>query len=297
MNAAEEPIALGLFLELFGAALAAALIAGLVCPLVGCFLYVRRTAFWGIALPQLGATGVAFGFAILPWWLTHIGLGGLDLEHALGSHHALINYHLAWASIFTAGGLALFWYAGKRGGSEASRVAACFAIASAATLLLVQRSPAGGQYLEGMLQGEVLAIGVHELETIALAYGLIALAFAWRWRELVSIGFDREGALVLGLPVARLEALLLAMIGLAIAIGVLIVGPILLFGLLVVPPLGARALARSMAGMFGWSAALGALAVVLGSAAAWQLDLPLGAAVVACAALEVAAAQLAARRK
>ena len=57
--------------EYFGFAIAACLIAGLVCPLVGTFLLVRRTGFYGIALPQFAATGVAFGFAVLPWWPIH----------------------------------------------------------------------------------------------------------------------------------------------------------------------------------------------------------------------------------
>ena len=38
------------------------LLAGLVCPLVGCFLMLRRTSFYGIALPQFAAAGVACGF-------------------------------------------------------------------------------------------------------------------------------------------------------------------------------------------------------------------------------------------
>ena len=55
------------YVDLFGMSFLAALLAGLACPLVGSFLFLRRTGFYGVALPQFAATGVAAGFAAAPW--------------------------------------------------------------------------------------------------------------------------------------------------------------------------------------------------------------------------------------
>ena len=55
-------------LDLFRYAILAALLAGAVCPLVGAFLYVRRTSFYGVTLPQFAAAGIVLGFVALPWW-------------------------------------------------------------------------------------------------------------------------------------------------------------------------------------------------------------------------------------
>jgi zinc transport system permease protein len=62
-------------------------------------------------------------------------------------------------------------------------------------------------------------------------------------------------------------------------------GPVMLFGLLVLPPIAARRPARSMTSYLVLSSALGLIAVALGIVASFELDLPLGASVVAAAAL------------
>src|SRR5271169_1584568 len=43
-------------------------LVGLVCPLVGVFLVMRRLVFMGVALPQISSTGVAVALS-LPLWL------------------------------------------------------------------------------------------------------------------------------------------------------------------------------------------------------------------------------------
>ena len=58
-------------------------LVGLVCPLVGVFLVMRRLVFMGVALPQISSTGVAIALS-LPLWL------GFNLsEHSSHSTHML----------------------------------------------------------------------------------------------------------------------------------------------------------------------------------------------------------------
>ena len=274
-------------LDLFRWAILAALTAGMVCPLVGALLLVRRTSFYGITLPQFATAGVVFGFVVMPWWIAHIGLGDLDIETALGSSHAAMNYHLLWAALFTFGGLMALVFVGRRGGSEIGRVAAAFAIANAATILFGRLSPVGKSFVDDLLVGEVLGVGRHELEVLAGGLGLVALATVWLLHDLVLVSFDRETARVLGRNVLLVEGLLNVLVGLSVAVGTMILGPTLLFGLLVVPPLVARAWARSMQSYLWLSVGLGALAVLGGVVASFELDLPLGAAIVGVAALEL----------
>lgn len=293
-------------LDLFLCPLLAALLAGAVCPLLGVLLFVRRTSFHGIALPQMAAAGMVLGFVLLPWWVEHVGLAGLDVDTALSDTHAAMNYHLAWAALATFAGLFALLVAGRRGdggaggaggASEIGRVAAVFAIANAATYLLGRLSPIGREYVDVLLAGEVLTIGPHELETLALVLALVLLAIAWCGRDLVLVSFDRETARVLGKPVLRWEALLTATTGSTIAAGTMTLGPTLLFGLLVLPPLAARRFARSMQGFFALASALGAAAALIGSVLALEFDLPLGPAIVGVAALELVPGLLAGRAR
>ncbi len=43
------------------------LLVGLVCPLVGVYLVVRRLIFMGVALPQISSCGIAFAFSLQAW--------------------------------------------------------------------------------------------------------------------------------------------------------------------------------------------------------------------------------------
>jgi len=264
--------------EFFGFAIAATLLAGLVCPLVGTLLLVRRTGFYGIALPQFAATGVAFGFAVLPWWQEYVHLG-VDSTSIASGEHVGLNYHLFWASVFTFGALAAL-LSGRGKGTETGRVAAAFAVASALTILFAHSSPVGDAYVHELLRGEILAIGLHEFDTLAVVLGVVLLAVLACHRDLVLVSYDRETAIVLGKPVLRWELFLQFLTGATIATGVMTVGPVLLFGLLVIPPLCARPLARSMASYFVWASTLGLSSALLGLIISFEFDWPLGPAVV-----------------
>src|SRR5688572_16988270 len=43
------------------------LLVGLVCPVIGCFLVLRRLVFLGIALPQVASAGVALTLSVHVW--------------------------------------------------------------------------------------------------------------------------------------------------------------------------------------------------------------------------------------
>jgi ABC-type Mn2+/Zn2+ transport system permease subunit len=280
-----EGVSWAVRLDLFRWALLAALLAGVVCPLLGTFLHVRRTSFYGIALPQFATAGVVFGYVVMPWWIDHVGLGGLDLATASSDSHAAMNYHFAWATAFTFGGLLWLVWLGRGGGSEVGRVAAAFAIASAATVLFGRLSPIGKGFVDELVAGELLGVGVHEFETIATLLGAVLAVFLLFHRDLLLVSYDRESAIVLGKRVLALEVLLNVVTGLTVSVGTMTLGPVTLFGLLVLPAIGARPWARSMASYLVLASCLGGIAVVLGVVASFELDLPLGASVVAAAAL------------
>jgi ABC-type Mn2+/Zn2+ transport system permease subunit len=284
-------------IDLFRYALIAALAAGLACPLVGALLWLRRTSFYGITLPQFSAAGVVLGYVVLPWWIATVGLGGLTLVEALDEPHAVMNYLLAWAGGACLAGLAALVWLGRGGrGSEIGRVAAAFALANAATYVFGRLSPVGQTHVEELLHGEVLGVGPHECETIVGVLGLVLLLLAVFRRDLVLVGFDRDFARVLGRRVIAFEVLLHVLVTLTVAVGTIIVGPTLLFGLLVLPPLAARPFARSMRGFLLFGMLAGVMAVLLGVALSFEADLPLGAAVVAGGALTLLPGVLVRRR-
>ena len=271
--------------ELFHFAILAALFAGLVCPLVGAFLLVRRTGFYGVALPQFAAAGIAFGYAVLGWWIDRIGLAGLSYEEAVESPYALRTYVIGWASAFTFLGLGFLSWFGKRKELETGRVAAAFALASALTVLFARSSPIGLELIDTLMRGEILVVSLYDFQTISIVYGGVLLAFLLFYRDLLVVSFDAETAAVLRKPVRAFEILLAVLVGLTVSVGVRIVGPIVLFGLLVLPPLAAQGIATSMRGYVVTSSGLGIVSAVFGVYLSFRMDWPLGPAIVMAAGL------------
>jgi zinc transport system permease protein len=285
--AAMEQIGLVEQISLFRWALLAALFCGLVLPLVGVQLLLRKTSFQAIALPQFASVGMVAGYLVLPWWIEHFGLGWLSVDQALNDPHAGTNWHLAWAAGAVFLGSWLLVVAARRGpaGLEPVRVAAAFALASALSYILGRLSPVGRGHVDDLLAGELLGVGVHEFETIGVGLFVVLLAFLWTRNDLLACAFDPEGARVLGKRVQRWELVHQALVGLSVSLATLVVGPVLTFGLLVLPALAARPWARSMRGHWMLASAAGLVAVLGGTWASFQFDLPLGPAITVSGAL------------
>jgi ABC-type Mn2+/Zn2+ transport system permease subunit len=146
-------------------------------------------------------------------------------------------------------------------------------------------SPIGQAFVEELMHGEVLGVGVHEFETVAVVSSLVVGCIVFWRRDLVLVSFDREYARVPGLSVQAFELLLAFLTGLIVATGTMTLGPTLLFGLLVLPSAAARQLATSMRAFLILSPLLGVISSALGITASFGFDLPMGAAVVVASAL------------
>ena len=125
-----------------------------------------------------------------------------------------------------------------------------------------------------------------------MAYSIVLLAILFTYRQLLLVSFDPETATVLGLRVRAYEGLILVLMGLTVSAGVLIVGPVTLFGLLVIPPLAGHCLASSMVSLVVYSMGFGLLSALGGLLVSFSEDLPLGPTVCVVAALLLALAKL-----
>jgi len=279
-------------LSLFGPALLALAALSLAAPVIGVFQHVRGAAFQGLVLPQLAAFGVALGYAVSPWLVdssaSELGAAHRGHTHAVGASDV---YHLSWAGAAVLVGLAVTTALARRPGSESARLAALFAVASGGAVVCAQLSPFGGIHVTSLLSGEALAVGTGDAALVVIVALVTLAAATWAWRDVTSVLQDPDFARAIRLPVRRIDAALGLTSATLVVVGTLSIGPLPLFALLVLPPLGARGGAPSMASFLRRSALVGFLGALTGATLSFGADLPLGASVTlgsACVSLVAA---------
>ena len=246
-------------------ALLGTMIMGLVCPLVGSFLVLRRTVFLGLTLPEIAAAGVAFTF-----WMQQAGL----LPQMEQSERGVA---MVGSLAFTFLGMGLLGYLEQRGkGLAEGRLAAAYAFAAALTILFMVFNPAGQIEVLNLLKGEVIALSKAELRLLVAVFGMVLVCMLLFRREFLLTSFDRDLAFLLKGRQVVWDILLYLLAGLIIAFGVIMAGPLLIFGFLVLPALAAKPLVRRMSSFLIVSSALGLVMAFLGFYSSVRLDLPLG---------------------
>lgn len=257
----------GFLLRALLAGLGIALLAG---PL-GSFVVWRRLAIFGEALAHSALLGVVLAYL-------------LDLDPTVG----LIVFAALLAGVL--------WALEEQDLLPTDTILSTLAHgALAAGLVLVSFLDWLRVDLMALLFGDVLAVSERDLWVLAALFALVALAFARHWRGLVSLTVEPDLARVEGVPVRRLRLLLDLSIAAAIAVGMKLVGIVLVVSLLVVPAAAARPWARTPQGMAALASLLGAVATTVGLLASILVDLPTGPAIVLSAVLVFLASVAASR--
>lgn len=266
-------------------ALWGSVVVGFVCPLVGVYFVLRRLVFWGVALPQVSASGIAFAFM----------LQGLGLNILAGGEAQERHLAIAGAVVFTVGTILVLAALERRGaGLSEGRIGALYALAWAASILFVASNAAGETEMLGLLKGEIVSISESDFHAMLNIFGVLAASMFLFQREFTLVSYDRDMAVTLGRDVLVWDLLLYLIIGVAISLGVMTVGPLVIFGFLVIPPLAALPWARGMTSLSLIASGLGGLSAFAGFYVSYTRDLPLGPVVV-CIACVVYALSSAAR--
>src|SRR5712691_4853827 len=157
------------------------------------------------------------------------------------------------------------------------------ALYASVAIVFVAANPYGESTLLSLLRGEVLGVSLPQFWGTIAVYGGIAACVLVLQKEFTFVSFDREMAMTLGKQVVAWDLCLYLIIGLAIAFGVMTVGPLLVFGFLVVPPLAARQITRGMWPFSLAASGIGGATALIGFYLSLRWDLPLGPTDVAVA--------------
>jgi manganese/iron transport system permease protein len=205
-------------------------------------------------------------------------------SHAVGSatFPGLVVADASGFSPLLAGLAVALGYAGGveragRAGREPSEATALLLVAAlAGGVVLASDVFESGAAVDRLLFGTLLALGPADLTLSAVTVALVAIATIALGRTWAAIAFDPDGAPSLGLPVARADFLLLALVAVAAVAAIPAVGALLVAAIYVLPGAAARLVSRTIPALLAWSAAFALAQGLLGLYVAYWLDLPPG---------------------
>ena len=242
--------------DFFVRALVASALVGVACAVIGSFVVLKGMSFIGDAVSHAAFPGIVFAYMLgLP-----IIIGG------------------AVASIVTALGIgALTRRSGLRSDSI---IGVLFAGMFALGVALFSSIPNYVGDLFHFLFGDVLGISVSDLLALSLLVLILLVVVRILWKELLFATFDPLGAGAAGLPVRRLDDLLLILIAVTIVISLQAVGIVLVVAMITTPAATAQMLVQRFGKMISTAALIGVVSAVAGLYLSYAFDLASGAAIV-----------------
>ncbi len=237
-------------------ALVAALLMGILCPLLGVFVVIRRMSFFGDAISHSAFTGIALGL-----------LAGVDPSLSAIGFAIVVALGMGWLQ------------ARSRIPSD-TIIGVFFSGAAALGILLIGLLQGYRTDLFSYLFGDVLTIGWPDL---GLASGLllgVGGMLALLRRPLLQVALNRDLAAVQGVHVDGMEYALMTLLAITVAVSIKLVGIILVTALLIIPAAAARNVSGSMRQMFSFSVAFGAVSALLGLFGSYSLNTASGPTIV-----------------
>ena len=242
--------------DFFVRALVASALVGVACAVIGSFVVLKGMSFIGDAVSHAAFPGIVIAYLFgLP-----IILGG------------------AVASIATALGIGILTR--TSGLRSDSIIGVLFAGMFALGVALFSSIPNYVGDLFHFLFGDVLGISVSDLVALGVLVLLLLVVVRIFWKELLFATFDPLGAGAAGLPVRRLDDLLLILIAVTIVISLQAVGIVLVVAMITTPAATAQLLARRFGRMIQVAALIGIVSAVAGLYLSYAFDLASGAAIV-----------------
>jgi manganese/iron transport system permease protein len=236
---------------LLGVSLVAAL-----CAVVGVYVVLRGLSYIGDAMAHAVFPGIVAAFLLK------------------------INYFVGGmlAAILTS--LGIGYVSSRSGLRQDSAIGIVFVGMFALGVVMLSRARTYTVDLGNLLIGNPLSISSTDLITTLVIGGLVGVVLAVFHKELLLIAFDPTEARVIGLPVERLNNLLLMLIALTVVLAIQMVGTILVVSLLVTSSATARLISSNVRSMMIGAAMLGVGCGLVGMYVSYYLDTPPGATVV-----------------
>ena len=238
-------------------ALVSGIAIALLCSVVGLFLVLRRYSLFGDAVAHSSFGGIALGLllGIYPMWTAYI-------------------ISLISAAIITR-------LKQKFDISGEASVAILLSSGIAFGLILISISGGFSVDIFSFLFGSILLVSTEDTILILGLTGVILIVILLLYRELIYSTFNEEQAKVSGIPVEKINYLIVFIAGITVVTAIQLVGILLISALFVIPNVTAIMFGRSFKQTAILSISFAISAVVIGILISYLLDItPSGSIVI-----------------
>jgi len=238
-----------------------ALLAGCICggllSFLGVYVILKRIVFVGIALSEIAALGVAFGFF-------------------LGINPELLSI------VFAVLGVLFFWVPlHEKTLPHESILGFAYCLAAALIILVVAKSPMIEAAGVDLISGNLLYVSPKDIISLFALACIVLAVNILLFKKMLFCSFDMETAQALGLKAKAYDFVIYLTIGISIALSVRVTGILFSFGSLIIAPMAALVLFRNLKIIFAASILFTVLSVFAGLLISYHADLPTAPTIVA----------------
>jgi zinc/manganese transport system permease protein len=242
------------------------------------FSALKVSVIMGLLLSYLGVHVVGRGIVFVDLALGQISMLGVAVAAYIGQEETLISIAFTMVGAFL---LSFLKIKDKRLKQEAI-IGIVYAVASAATVLFISKSPHGESDISEVLFGSLFTVTTSQIITMGSVFGLIGVTHVVFRKKFFELTEKFENHEVADIGVFNLWNFLFYLsIGLAIVLAVRIGGVIPVFSYLIIPPVSAILLARKTSAVVAIAMTVGVLGSFFGLLFSVHFDFPAGSSVVA----------------
>ncbi len=245
------------------------IIIGILAPLIGVFVVVRRMSMIADALSHVALAGIAFSLLLQKSFVSLAGLNPLYFGMAFSVGGSLFieklrtiykHYQELAIPIILSGGIGL-------------------------SVIFISIADGFNADLFGYLFGSVSAVSRSDLFLIIGVGIAVIITIVMFYKELFLLSFDEEHAKASGIPSKAIHFIFIIMVALVIAVSMRVVGILLVSSLMTLPVAASLRFANGFKQMIAYSIAFGEISVIGGLFLSYQLDLAPGGTIVMLAVL------------
>ncbi|MFH1070594.1 MAG: metal ABC transporter permease [Candidatus Glassbacteria bacterium] len=260
--------------------LAAGLLAGVACGVVGSYVVTRRLTYL--------AGGIA-----------HCVLGGIGAAAWLRKVHGLVWLDPLYGALAAAlaAAVAIGWVSLRASEREDTAISTLWAVGMAVGVLFISRTPGYNEDLMSYLFGNILLVSRADLWLLAGLDAVVVIVAVAYHNRFTAVCFDEEFARLRGLRVEYYYLLLLCLVALTVVLLISVVGIVLVIALLAIPAAIAGRFTRSLVQMMVAGGLISMGLTTGGLVASYSPGLPAGAMTIVIAGVAYLAVNLSVGRR